>query len=241
MTPEELMERNKLRIPQEEDITAAVFDQERSWSGQLGPMVPVNDYPVPVRKGNMEKGERAGAMARDFEDYLRRQYIPYRENKDMGVSEVTFVSMCENAPGGFVEGCIRFFDKMANVSVHYNTIATDLCKKSAHKDDLFRLFNYMNASVFMVYRDGGNNRYDPTIYYLPRICLAEDDSGDISIDVLINYDFWKLARYETRDYFTAYCPKLLDKFAPFITGVLTGEMDADGAIAAIKRDILKEE
>ena len=66
VTPEELMERNKLRIPQEEDISAAVFDQERSWSGQLGPMVPVNDYPVPVRKGNMEKGERAGAMARDL-------------------------------------------------------------------------------------------------------------------------------------------------------------------------------
>ncbi len=58
---------------------------------------------------------------------------------------------------------------------------------------------------------------------------------------MINYDFWKTARYETYDYITAYCPELIDRLAPYIYGVLEKCFSVEYAVSGIKKDLLCEQ
>lgn len=55
--------------------------------------------------------------------------------------------------------------------------------------------------------------YEPHMLYNPRIYVTEDGCFDIMITTIINYDSWETAPGETADYFTAYCPELLDRLA----------------------------
>ncbi|MCR5214821.1 MAG: hypothetical protein K6E10_10440 [Eubacterium sp.] len=237
ISPEELLERNKLRIADESDIENAVFEEEESYNNESGPRIPVNDYPIQIRRDIIKMGQRAGAMARNLKDYLKAYSIPFREDIDLGVKRFTFVFMCEKAPGGFTEGCIWFFDKAAEVRVYYNELATDICRKSKYKSELFRLLNYINARVFMEESDGGNKWYEPQILHTPRIYLTEDEGDDITITTMINYRFWKEARLETEDYITAYCPELLDRLAPFIFDMLKGRISVQEAISGINKEL----
>lgn len=234
----ELLKRNNLRIADVSDMENVVFEQEKSCDDEQEPMIPVNDYTVSVRRELVKRGRKAAAMARDFKDYLRSFNIPYKEDVDMGAKRFTFVFMCDNAPGGFVEGCIWFFDKAAEMRVYYNSIGADICKKSECRNELLRLLNFINARVFMGCFDGGNRMFDSSILHTPRIYLTEDEGFDISITTMINYDFWKMARYETHDYITAYCPELLDRLAPYIYGMLKNNLSIMEAISGIKTDLL---
>lgn len=62
--------------------------------------------------------------------------------------------MIYEAPGGFTEGCIWFFDKVAETRVYYNQMGADICKRSEGRQDLLRLLNFINARVFMELNDG---------------------------------------------------------------------------------------
>ena len=240
VSPDELLKRYNLRIPGEDDLNGVTFEPEKSYKDEPEIMLPVNDYPVPIQKDISKKGDKARAVARDLKRYLGYFNIPYREGIDMGIPRITFVFMCDNAPGGFVEGCIWFFYKAAEVRVYYNSIGADICKKSECRNELLRLLNFINARVFMECSDGGNRMYDSTILHTPRIYLTEDGGYDITVTTMINYDFWKTARYETHDYITAYCPELLDRLAPYIYGVLEKRLSVADAVTGIKKDLLCE-
>lgn len=235
VSPEELLKRNHLRIAEVDDLKGVTFEREKSYDDEPGAMIPVNDHPVPIQRTYAKKGGRVGAMARDFKDYLKSFQIPYKEDVDMGVRRFSFVFMCENAPGGFVEGCIWFFDKAAEVRTYYNSIGADVCRRSEYRAELYRLLNFINARVYMACSDGGNGTFDSAMLYTPRMYLTEDDGFDVSITTIINYDFWRLASYETHTYVTAYCPELLDRFAPYVYGVLEGKLSAEDAISGMKR------
>ena len=172
--------------------------------------------------------------------YLKYYSIPYKKDKDLDVTRITFVFESENVPGGFTEGCVWFFDKAAEARVYYNETSVNICKASDHKEGLFRLLNFINARVFMSLSDGGTSRYDPQILFTPRVYLTEDEGYDIAITTMINYRFWYEAMEETHDYLTAYQPELLDKLGPFIFGVLRGVISINEAISGIKADLLNE-
>lgn len=212
--------------------------EDKSYKGEPGARIPVYDYPIPITKEL--KGERSSAVAHHLKNYLSYNSIPCKEDLDMGVRRFTFVFMCADAPGGFVEGCIWFFDKAAEVRLYYNSIGADICKRSEYRGELYRLLNFINARVFMECSDGGNGKYQAPIWYTPRIYLTEDTGYDISITTIINYDFGEKARHETHDYITAYCPELLDRLAPFIFRTLKGEMNVSDAIFGIKREMLND-
>ena len=93
----------------------------------------------------------------------------------------------------------------------------DVCQ--GHNDDI--AFVYRPFTVEYTY-NGRTKRYD------------------ISITTMLNYRFWRTAELETNDYITAHQPELLDKLAPFIFGVLKGELTAEDAISGIEHDILNE-
>ena len=237
---QELLEEKHIRIATVEELSAAEYEDHSSGYDDSEIKLPVIHTPVPIRTEFARKHEEAETVAYWFLKYLRYHFVPYKEDKDGGVLRYTFVFMSENSPGGFVEGCVWFYDKAAEVRLYYNQIGADLCKGSEHRPELLRLLNFINARVFMEIRDGAGNRfYDPQILHTPRIYLTEDDGYDISITTTINYKFWKNARLETHDYITAYCPELLDKLSPFIFGALKGEMSVSEAILGIETRILK--
>lgn len=244
LTIEELLEKNHIRIPKADELKDAEYEEKNSGKGTdlIVERLPVNHFPVELTHSYSKKrfGNDSKRAAYWMEKYLRSFSVPYKKDIDHGVTRFTFVFMCENAPGGFTEGCIWFFDKVAETRVYYNQMGADICKRSEARQDLLRLLNFINARVFMELNDGGNRWYDPQILYTPRIYLTEDDGYDISITTMLNYRFWRTAESETDDYITAYQPELLDKLAPFIFGVLKGELTAEDAISGIEHDILNE-
>ncbi|MCM1058058.1 MAG: hypothetical protein NC517_10690 [Firmicutes bacterium] len=176
---------------------------------------------------------------KDFTEYLKRNQIPYVSSSDAGIRQITMTYPVENAPGGYVEGCIWWYGDGAEVRVYYDSMGADICKKSEHKDGLLRLLNFINARVFLCCGDA-SGLYAPHMLYTPRIYLTEDDCGDITITTMINYDFWKVTPVETADYITIYCPELLDRLSPAIFGVLLGQMDSEQAKGYVKEELLGE-
>lgn len=175
-----------------------------------------------------------------FTAYLKKLNIPYEVNESGEDVCYNFIFKEENVPGGYLEGCVWFFQKDAEVRVYYNELGAAWCRDSSHKDELLRLLNFINARVFLSCRDFSNGSDNANLLHTPRIYLTEDDEFDITITTIINYRFWEASQDETNDYITAYCPELLDKLALFIFGVLAGKMDAEEAIYWIKKEILWE-
>lgn len=186
----------------------------------------------------MEKNSKMTTNEKLLTDYLKECNIEYHACIEGGRPMLTIVYRVDNAPGYCVESCIYFYEKEAEVGVYYSTLGAEICRKSAYRDGLFRVLNFINAKVFLACCDGCDGAlYEPRMLYTPRICMTED-SYDIVITTIIPYDFWEIALLETADYLTAYCPELLDGLTYDIFGVLIGKITADEAIRSIKRDIL---
>ncbi len=240
LSVDELLRINHIRIPADEDLKDCEYEAVSYGTSTNAIMekIPVVHIPVPVNTYYTKGVTEAETAAYNMERYLKYCSIPYKIDKDRGAPRISFFFMCENAPGGFTEGKIWFFNKAAEARVYYNRMGADICKRSDHREELFRLLNFINARVFMELSDGGDRWYDPQILYTPRMHLTEDGECDISITTMINYRFLHEARFETQDYITTYQPELLDKLAPFIFGTLRGDMTADAAISGIKSDLL---
>ena len=242
LSVEELLEKNHIRIPKADELKTAEYEEIHYGSGRdlTVERIPITHFPVELTENYAKRKRDSERVAYWLERYLRDFSIPYKKDIDLGAVRVKFVFMCENAPGGFTEGCIRLFDKAAEARVYYNQMGAEICNKSKCRQDLLRLLNYINARVFMELSDGGDRWYDPQILYTPRMYLTEDEGYDISITTMINYRFWRMAEMETDDYIMAYQPELLDKLAPFIFGILKGELTVNDAINGIKCEVLNE-
>lgn len=237
---DELLEKNHIRIPAADELAGYEYEEVSYGSGAdaFTEKLPVVHFPVPINNNYAKRKTEAERAAYWMEKYLRHCSVPYKKDRDGGVTRFTFVFMCGNVPGGFVEGCIWFWDKAAEARVYYNQMGADICKGSSHRPELLRLLNFINARVFMDLNDGGNRWYDPQILHTPRIYLTEDECYDISMTTMINYRFWREAEEETHDYLTAYCPELLDLLAPFIFDTLRGDITVEDAISGICADII---
>ena len=114
----------------------------------------------------------------------------------------------------------------------------DVYKRQA----LYRLLNYINASVWLTLSDGsGSGLYKPSHLYTPRLYITEDECYDITLATIIPYDFYELAPLETEDYITAYCPELMDRISIPIFGVLLENMSIGEAILYVKKYIINED
>ena len=189
------------------------------------------------KRGDVERGI---AVAK-FEQYLKSHNLEYVKSIDNGAVLITMAFPAPKCPGKWVEGCVWFYKECMEARTYYSETGANFCRKSEHRDELFRLLNFLNARVFLYATDGfGNRIYNPHLLYNPRIYMTEDDCFDITITTTIPYDFYELAPLETADYLTMFCVELLKDLSAPIFFLLLGEWSVDQSISYVERAVLKE-
>lgn len=149
-----------------------------------------------------------------FEQYLKSHQIRYFLDRDDETERISMCySGCQNCPDNTLEACIWFYEGSMEARVYFDKNASGWVRKhSAQHAALYRLLNYINASVWLTLSDGsGSGLYKPSHLYTPRLYITEDECYDITLATIIPYDFYELAPLETEDYITAYCPELMDR------------------------------
>lgn len=175
---------------------------------------------------------------RNFINYMKNHNIPIIMDNDDGCVRFTMQYIADNAPDGYVESCIWFYNDNAELRVYFNATGAEICKNSDHRDSLLHLLNYINARVFLSCGDA-YGLYEPHMLYTPRMYLTVDGYFDLTITTIINYDCWgEVAPIETLDYMTIFCPELLDKLAYPIFSVLKGERAVEEAVEYINSNIM---
>lgn len=182
----------------------------------------------------MEKNE----VISRIETYLKVNNIPYIEDSDNGIPRITMIYHgYEKCPDEVIESCIWFYDSEMEVRIYYDENASNFCKNSQNIQELYRLLNYINAKVWT---RTTRNIFKNQHLYTSRIYLSEDNSYDIMMTTVINYDFFYLKEFDTLDYITIYCPKLMNELSPIIFGILLDNLTNNEAIAIIENNIIQE-
>lgn len=236
----ELLTKNHIRIPNKEELNNYEFKEYYSRVNEFPMPIPEVYYMIPFSKKDPSE-KQSQTVAYWLLKYLRYNYISYKEDTDNGTRRLTFVFMNDKAPGGFVEGCVWFYNEAAEVRVYYNQIGADICKKSKYKSELMSLLNFINSRVFIGLKEWENSgNYSSRMLYTPRMYLTDDECYDITITTMINYKFWEIERDNTHNYITAYCPELLNILSPYIFSLLSGNINLEEAVKGIKKEILKD-
>lgn len=172
--------------------------------------------------------------------YLKEHNIPYMEGLCGDAPQITMLYKgCENCPDKVLESSIYFFSDCAECRVYFNADGAEWVRRSNCRNDLFRLFNYINAMIWPCGADGvGNNLYKPQHLYTPRLYMTEDDCFDIVLATVVNYDFYNVAPLETEDFLTACLPELLNNLSIPIFLLLLGKITVERAISIIETKIL---
>lgn len=174
--------------------------------------------------------------------YLKSHFINFEVDIDNGVTRYTMIFRgYDSAPNKAIEICIWLYNDEMEVRTYYPQVAAEWCKDhSENIPMLMRLFNYINATVWLKSADGaGGTLYQPHHLHTPRIYMTEDDCFDITLTTVICYDFYEVAPLETEDYITAYCPELLANLSPAIFGLLLDLIDFETAKQYIQINVLK--
>ena len=178
--------------------------------------------------------------------YLKERSILFKEDVFEGTPRITTsFSGYPNSPSKRIESCVYFYSEASaiEVRVYYALPGPSIVEEGKERlPELFRLLNFINASVFAQNIDGiGNEFYNPSYLLQPRFYLTEDGFNDITATVVFEEDMFWVAPLEILDFTTAGLPTLMDQLSPYIYGVLTGNLHADLAINYIKQYILREE
>lgn len=144
----------------------------------------------------------------------------------------------QNCPDMALEGSIDFFSNSMECRVYYKQ-GTDTCKNSAHQAGLYRLLNYINATVLPCVSYGYEDGYRTRYLYTPRIYVTEDDCYDITVTVVIPYALYEISPFMAAGYITVSIPELMNKLSLAIFEVLGGRITAKDAIEYVKTTILK--
>jgi hypothetical protein len=129
------------------------------------------------------------------------------------------------------------------VRVYYNAnTAKWISEKAGDLSEVYRLLNYINATVWPFTHDGlGGELYAPHHLQTPRFYITEDGNYDLTATTVIDYDHFEMAPLETEDYCTVAIPELMDKLSIPLFFVLEHKISVEEAIAMIKRDVLRED
>lgn len=186
---------------------------------------------------------RLQAQARLLQ-YVKSHFVEFEVDFDQDVPRYTMLFHgYDSAPDRMIESCIWFHKEDMEVRTYYTRVAADWCKEHSNNiPALMRLFNYINAVVWLASADGaGGAWYQPHHLYTPRLYMTEDDCFDITLTTVIPYDFYEVAPLETEDYMMAYCPELLADLSPAIFGLLLKTVDFEAAKRYIQKNVLKKE
>ncbi len=174
--------------------------------------------------------------------YLKSHFIKFNEDNYENTKRLTMAYKGYiNCPNMALESCIYFHSDCMECRVYYTEFGADICKNSTHQADLYRLLNYINATIWPRVSDGFTGEYRTPYLHTPRIYVTEDECYDITATSVIWYDFYEISSIITADYITACIPELMDKLSYPIFGVLTGSVTLLDAIDYVKATILKEE
>ena len=178
--------------------------------------------------------------------YLKERSILFKEDICEGTHRITTaLSGYSNSPSKCIEACCYFYTdaRAIEARVYYALPGPSIVEQGKERlPELFRLLNFINASVFVKNMDGIRNEfYNPSYLLQPRFYLTEDGCNDITATVVFEEDLFWVTPLEIMDFITAGLPTLMDQLSPYIYGVLIGNLHADLAINYIKQFILGEE
>lgn len=156
--------------------------------------------------------------------YMKERDIYFKEDVFEGTPRITMsFSGYPNSPSKRIESSIYFYSeaKAIEVRVYYALPEPDIVEKGTERlPELFRLLNFINASVFVKNMDGvGNEFYSPSYLLQPRFYLTEDNCNDITATIVMEEDMFWEAPLEVMDFITAGLPTLMDQLSPYIRGV----------------------
>ena len=183
------------------------------------------------------------SIRNDFLSYLKERNIYFFEDFSEGTPRITMsFEGFQNSPSKRIEACVWFYgDSTLEARVYYAEPSPQIVERSGHLPEIFRLLNYLNARVFVRNADGVENEfYKPSYLLQPRFYMTEDNCFDITATVVMEGDFFWIAPLEIEDFITAGLPSLLEELAPYIFGVILGNISVDVGIQYIRKNIFGE-
>ena len=217
-----ILDRHNVALPNKNELNKSSFVRDM-------PVTYIEEKPK-HKTGRPHKGWRLTNQERAarFKAFLDDKDIWYMCDTDLGVPHITMVFEIPDCLVGCIESSIWFFERHAEVKTYYPEVVSKMCECGC-LDELLKLLNYMNAYVIPGNSEGEVN-LSPRFYNNP---------ADFSIveRTVINYKFWD-ALPDTEEYITGCCPELLNDLAPFIVGVITGNLTSGKAMELIETNIL---
>lgn len=195
---------------------------------------------------SVESGSRAWGFASPDSDYdvrfiyIRRleDYLRLDTNRDvieLPIDDVLDIN------GWDLQGCIWLYENSMEVRVYYSELGAEICKKSKHLPELYRLMNYINARLWVGVSDGMDGVLYQSQYLIsPRFYITEDEMQDITATMLIPYTHFEMDVLELEDFITAALPSLLNSLSVPVFLLLEGRITVEEAIDMVGLEILGE-
>ena len=174
-----------------------------------------------------------------FINYLKGKNIYYIQDVVEGVSRTTMsFSGYPNSPSERIEACIYWHPTAFEGRAYYAEPGPSVVACSKYLPEAYKLINFINSHVWPKNQDGADGRvYGSSYLVQPRFYIT--DEYDITATIIADYSLSiEIAPLELADFITAAFPELLESLAPYIFGVLIGNLDADNAITCIRQSIL---
>lgn len=181
-------------------------------------------------------------MMSKITSYLKQHNLYFKTDLMEGILRITMVfKNCDRCPDYITEGCIWFYEDSMEVRVYYSKLGAEICQKSNHLSELYRLLNYINARLWVRVSDGLEGALYQSQYLIsPRFYVTEDEMQDITATMLISYTHFELDTLEMEDFITAALPDLLDRLSMPVFLLLEGRINAEEAIDMVRVDIIGE-
>lgn len=171
--------------------------------------------------------------------YLREHsiYNIHIEDECAGVTTMSFGGY-PNSPSGRIEACIYWHPTAFESRVYYAEPGPSVVADSKYLAEAYKLINFINSQVWPQNRDGADGRSSYLIQ--PRFYLT--DEYDITATIVADYSLsMEIAPLELANFITAALPELFESLAPYIFGVVVGNLQLEDAIQGIKHNVLFEE
>lgn len=174
--------------------------------------------------------------------YLKLHNLCFETDQIEGIPGITMVfKYCDRCPNYITEGCIWFYEEFMEVRVYYSKLGAEICQKSKHLPELYRLMNYINARLWVSVSDGLEGALYQSQYLIsPRFYVTEDEMQDITVTMLIPYTHFELDMLEIEDFITAALPGLLDDLSTPVFLLLEGRITVEEAIDMVRSEIIGE-
>lgn len=174
--------------------------------------------------------------------YLKLHNLCFETDQIEGIPGITMVfKYCDRCPNYITEGCIWFYEEFMEVRVYYLKLGAEICQKSKHLPELYRLVNYINARLWVSVSDGLEGALYQSQYLIsPRFYVTEDEMQDITVTMLIPYTHFELDMLEIEDFITAALPGLLDDLSTPVFLLLEGRITVEEAIDMVRSEIIGE-